>query len=676
MLSALKGRQSKHGGCQRNSLREEQLLNVLTQEDDGLMEQLRKEDDEKQKALRREAEWERAHPIISGVVLLPASRLRMSTELVVAVGAVVSVVVTPPLVASALSATLPGGVVVSGALWWSAAVLEGIFCVDILLGFLTAQAPSSQSTLIVKRPGRIARIYLSSWFIVDVVGAAPLSVLLRLLPDGLLSPDDRWLLSLGRLVHLLRLCKLPRVLAGRRRLQGLRLKLGTASAHAFYYLLALLALFHTGACLYCIIVQVEILGLAGHADPATLSFDKEHGWLPPGQFEPFDHLGDASLGAAVYMFAFWWSMGVVTSSAVPTPTTTLEAVFTSSLGFFGLLFYTILLAQLTTALMQISSADSAEMEMHLSIDRALRQSNIPGAVRRRCKQFFRFRGGSADSSLLERLPSTLRVQLKLVQNRELFLRVPFLRSASQAEISRLVDKILTEFAWPGSTIVQEGEAGRGLFLVIRGFLKVSEKGQLLELICRNDFFGELSLVSVEPAHQSVCAITLSELRVLPWQAFDDILASSPKIKSAAQRYTRPQQQQSDQRSGARARARLQQVKIEMARLWHVLSAPARRDLQQSIHELEEVSWLRKSISALVRISGERSSRLTGGVGLYTRSGVEQRSSGVDASSGRHSGETSFHARTLRGMLRRGSSLRGLGKRAPPGTVAPTAAGAA
>ena len=69
--------------------------------------------------------------------------------------------------------------------------------------------------------------------------------------------------------------------------------------------------------------------------------------------------------------------------------------------------------------------------------------------------------------------AALRVQLELVQNREIFLRVPFLTACDTRQISTLVSHMTTEFAWPGSPVLTEGEVGRGLFLIIRGFFKVS-----------------------------------------------------------------------------------------------------------------------------------------------------------------------------------------------------------
>ena len=59
--------------------------------------------------------------------------------------------------------------------------------------------------------------------------------------------------------------------------------------------------------------------------------------------------------------------------------------------------------------------------------------------------FFSFSGFQSDDMLNE-LPTNLRLQIDLVLNRSLFLKVPAFRQCTPAQICELVPRIVREFA--------------------------------------------------------------------------------------------------------------------------------------------------------------------------------------------------------------------------------------
>ena len=139
--------------------------------------------------------------------------------------------------------------------------------------------------------------------------------------------------------------------------------------------------------------------------------------------------------------------------------------------------------------------------------------------------------------MLAELPVTLRLQLDLVLNRNLFLKArPALGAAHlsrprphasrtphapqppatvhRSQITVIVPRIHREYAWPGKTILHEGVEGRGLFMIGRGFVKITVQGQLKELLAHPDFFGEQTLVTDHPAAATVTTVTLCQFMVL------------------------------------------------------------------------------------------------------------------------------------------------------------------
>ena len=87
-------------------------------------------------------------------------------------------------------------------------------------------------------------------------------------------------------------------------------------------------------------------------------------------------------------------------------------------------------------------------------------------------QFYNFTGFRADS-MLEDLPANLKLQLDIVMNRSLFLKVPAFRDCSLPQICELVPRIVRQYALGGQFIVRQGQPGLGLFMIYRGVCEVS-----------------------------------------------------------------------------------------------------------------------------------------------------------------------------------------------------------
>ena len=71
----------------------------------------------------------------------------------------------------------------------------------------------------------------------------------------------------------------------------------------------------------------------------------------------------------------------------------------------------------------LSAASNQEKQNRDYLDQYLQQRNIPTSLRRQIQQFFLFAGFDEDKNMLASLPVSLRLQLDLVVNRNLFLKV-------------------------------------------------------------------------------------------------------------------------------------------------------------------------------------------------------------------------------------------------------------
>lgn len=81
----------------------------------------------------------------------------------------------------------------------------------------------------------------------------------------------------------------------------------------------------------------------------------------------------------------------------------------------------------------------------------------------------------------------------------------------------------------GSAIVEEGETGVALYVVLRGKVRVERSGAHVSELGPNDFFGELALIEDKPRSASVIAVDDVECLLFPAWEFRALLDEDPQI---------------------------------------------------------------------------------------------------------------------------------------------------
>ncbi len=95
---------------------------------------------------------------------------------------------------------------------------------------------------------------------------------------------------------------------------------------------------------------------------------------------------------------------------------------------------------------------------------------------------------------------------------------------------------------PGDDLIEEGEEGQGLFLVLKGQVEVTKKGddgQKISLATLEEgaVFGEISLIHDQPTTATCTAITRGELLFLPKRDFTALIARHPEMKDELSKIT-------------------------------------------------------------------------------------------------------------------------------------------
>ena len=112
-------------------------------------------------------------------------------------------------------------------------------------------------------------------------------------------------------------------------------------------------------------------------------------------------------------------------------------------------------------------------------------------------------------------------------------QVPLFHSLNDDELRELYALMEQRSFPPGETIIQEGDRGDCLYILLRGNVQVLTRNAtgeevLLSEIGHGAFFGEMSLLTSEPRSATVRAVDLAQTLTLYYDAFYAFLSAHPR----------------------------------------------------------------------------------------------------------------------------------------------------
>lgn len=103
----------------------------------------------------------------------------------------------------------------------------------------------------------------------------------------------------------------------------------------------------------------------------------------------------------------------------------------------------------------------------------------------------------------------------------------------------LIRRFVAMEAKPGTLIIREGQAGTGLFVVLRGHVEVTKVGagqaQRLAVLGPSETFGEMALLSGEPTSANVIALDSASLLFLERSYFLRLVHAVPEVRAYLER---------------------------------------------------------------------------------------------------------------------------------------------
>lgn len=112
--------------------------------------------------------------------------------------------------------------------------------------------------------------------------------------------------------------------------------------------------------------------------------------------------------------------------------------------------------------------------------------------------------------------------------------VPLFNELSDSVLAMVATTVLFREAPAGTRIIEEGEQGDHLYIILTGsaqVVKSTESGDELELaiLGNSDYFGEMSLIDDQPRSASVTISHDAQLMVIDKAAFEDLLNAEPMV---------------------------------------------------------------------------------------------------------------------------------------------------
>lgn len=111
----------------------------------------------------------------------------------------------------------------------------------------------------------------------------------------------------------------------------------------------------------------------------------------------------------------------------------------------------------------------------------------------------------------------------------MFRSVPLFRGLEDSELKAIANLSKEMTFRAGETIVKEGDAGLGFYVIVDGQAEVRRKGKKVADLRRGNFFGEMSLFDDQPRSADVIATEPTKCQVLLRWNFWSLVSKNKKV---------------------------------------------------------------------------------------------------------------------------------------------------
>lgn len=348
----------------------------------------------------------------------------------------------------------------------------------------------------------IARLYLRSWFWVDLIASIPFTWIFFI--TSLWTPTSSMevgavldLIMITKLMKMAKISKVSAIFSDIKESLNVSPALMRLVTFAFWFVTVI----HVMACGWVLI---------GASEHARTHFDQ-------------------------YLRAVYWCVTTIATIGygdyTPSHDSNVQIIYTMVVMIFGVGMYGYIIGNVATLIANIDVARANYQAKMEEINDFLRTKRIPGRLQARVRNYYAYLWETQRSiskvSITEELPHTLSMDISLFLNRGILGKVSLFKNANEVFIREIVQLLQPMVFLPEDYVILQGEYGDCMYFLSNGDVEVIVNGQKVATLGQGSPFGETALTVAEKRNASVRAITYCDVYKLAKSDFDSLRARYP-----------------------------------------------------------------------------------------------------------------------------------------------------
>lgn len=369
------------------------------------------------------------------------------------------------------------------------------FFIDLLFNFRTS---FFKNEILVTEPLTIAKNYLFSWFLLDLLSIIPSELFIE---NGIL-PKSMLFVCVFRFLRIIKLTNSIHF----KRTWGMH-EFDSTSFMRLGFLVYWITIFaHWTACGWIVIDG----GVGGVTNPDRVTR---------------------------YIRAIYWSVTTLTTIGYGdiTPVTNVQTIYTMCIMLVGAGAYGYLVANIATILANSDIIRTQFVDKIQKINTFMKYKKIPPVMQKAILDYYDYiwknRKGYDENQILRELPPSLRMKVSIYLNSDLVRKVPILQNASDDLISKIILNLVPVVYMKGDFIFKKGDTGHHLYFISKGQVEILAEDGITSygVLSEGSFFGEIALLLDTPRTASIRALDYCDLYYLDKNTFKSIILHYPEF---------------------------------------------------------------------------------------------------------------------------------------------------